>query len=129
MGTCTLPYKVHFGSAKFNKGWDYKCMAVRRSFAPLQGAHKLLVCIHKRFLLHPLIRDRLYTFSTVPLQVPVTKEERGTVQDLSSQNSECNNQCIPRLFYILACFTPVVNKSYNDPCYYCVCCAVLACRM
>ena len=35
MRTCSLPYKARFGSAKFYRGWDYKCMAVWRSFAAL----------------------------------------------------------------------------------------------
>ena len=52
----------------------------------------------------------MVTFSTAPLQVAVTKEERGTVQD-SSQNAMC----------ILGCFTPSINKSFNDPCYHCMC--------
>ena len=30
----SLPYKGRFGSAKFNSGWNYKCMAVRLSFTP-----------------------------------------------------------------------------------------------
>ena len=41
-----LPYKARFGSAKFDRGWGYKCKAVRRSFVPLRGAHKLLVYIN-----------------------------------------------------------------------------------
>ena len=114
--------------------WDLSihsqfCFFVFQLFCCLFCTNRYFACIiasvlaytHKRFTFH--WKQDSFSICTVPLQLAVTKEERVTVQDLSSQHCEC----IHRLFYILACFTLVVNKSsYNDSCYYCMCFAILS---
>ena len=42
MRTCSLSYKARFGSTKFDRGWDYKCMT---RLTLLCAAHKLLVVV------------------------------------------------------------------------------------